>query len=78
MPDKLLNLCWLPRASFAQLIQESPSMGEQLQESIGLDLNDLRGLLIQLITAVALLILGWIAALIFRKTDPAPFEASSV
>ncbi|HIK25274.1 MAG TPA: mechanosensitive ion channel [Thermosynechococcus sp. M46_R2017_013] len=67
MPNKLLNLCWLPRASFAQLIQESPSMGEQLQESIGLNLNDLRGLLIQLITAVALLILGWIAALIFAK-----------
>lgn len=51
----------------AQLTPESLPMGEPIQEGIGLDLDNLRGLLVQVVTAVALLILGWIVALILAK-----------
>lgn len=63
-------LAWLlhqPQWFLAQLTPDSLPMGEPIQEGIGLDLNNLKGLLVQVVTAVALLILGWIVALILAK-----------
>ncbi|MFN4066399.1 MAG: mechanosensitive ion channel [Thermosynechococcus sp.] len=63
----LARLLPQPQGFLAQLTPDSLPMGEQIREGIGLDLNNLRGLLVQVVTAVALLILGWIVALILAK-----------
>lgn len=63
----LARLLPQPQGFLAQLTPESLPMGEPIQEGIGLDLNNLRGLLVQVVTAVVLLIVGWIVALILAK-----------
>lgn len=67
MLERIPHFYWPWGGRVAQLTLDSAPVGEQMQNNLGLDLDNFRELLIQVATAVALLILGWIVALILAK-----------